>query len=294
MLAQLNDATLFFDVVDSEFENMDEPSTNKPVMLALSGGYGYGHAYLRPSLDNLSSDYQIIYADMRGQGRSSDVPISTIQFDTMADDVAALITYLGLESVFVFGHASGSFIAQKLAIRHPAKVKGLILVSSSMGMTVLPGKDEEDYPTPFLKDRVQGELLDVAHNFFFNPNPLSEATFVDYATRVGPYYMAPKNMDRFDSIWMNVHYKMNVVNHFRSLNPFFTSLGKISLVKTPALIMSGFHDWATPSVGSHMLAKKMQHCDFVVFNDSGHFLFIEEPDRFYDQVKGFINKNSQV
>ena len=292
MFATLSDTTLFFDVVGSGLDNTDFPLTNKPVILALSGGYGFDHAYLRLSLDALSDDYQIIYADMRGQGRSADVKVSTIQFERMADDVADLISFIGLDSVFVFGHSSGSFIAQKVALRHPSKVKGLILVSSSMGMTVLPGKEEEEYPTPFLKDRAEGDLLDVAHNFFFNPNAISEEEFKDYFTQVGPYYMAADKMDMFSGIFKYVTYKLDLVNHFRGMNPFFNSQGKISQVQAPSLILAGMQDWATPAVGSSMLAKNLINSTFVEFDESGHFLFLEEPDKFCDVLRSFITKNS--
>ncbi|PIF22173.1 MULTISPECIES: alpha/beta fold hydrolase [Pantoea] len=289
MFAELSDETLlFFDVVGTDLEGQAAPLSSKPIVIALAGGYGFDHAYLRPGLDDLSEDCQIIYVDMRGQGRSSDVKLSSIQFERMADDVYEFMKLVGIQSAFIFGHDSGSFIAQKIAMRHPETVKGLILVSSSMGMTVLPGKEEEGYPTPFLKDRTEGELLDIAHNFYYSPLPLTESQFKEYFNKVGPFFMAPQNGEMFASIFNYVTAKIDVVNHYRRLVPFFNSHGKISLVKTPSLVMSGVYDWATPSVGSFMLSKKLYDSTFVEFKESGHYLFNEEPEKFKSIVKAFI------
>jgi len=291
MLAQLKDFSLYFDVVGSGLDAPDPDLKPKPVLIALSGGYGFDHAYLRLGLDDLSDQYQIIYADMRGQGRSSAVKLSSVQFDTMADDVAALMDLIGIPSAFVFGHASGSYIAQKIALRHPEKVNGLVLVSSSLGMTVLPSGVYKDYPTPFLKDRVQGDLLDVAHNFFFNPNAISDEDFQYYSHQVGPYYMAPDNMDQFEGLFRLISYKMDLVNHFRNINLFFNSDGKVNQITCPVLVMAGTFDWASPAVGSKMLNDKLTNSEFIEFGESGHFPFIEEHDKFTDLLAEFILKN---
>ena len=292
MFAKLTDTTLFFDVVGAGLDATDFPLKDKPVLILLNGGYGFDHAYLRQGLDDLSEDYQLVYVDLRGQGRSFPSKVSSITFEKMSDDIAELMGVIGIDNAFIFGHSSGSFVAQKLAMRYPTKVKGLILVSSSMGMTVLPGKEEEGYPTPFLKDRAQGDLLDIAHHFFFSPTPISEEDYQAYFNRVGPYYMAPSKMDQYQDIFKFVIHRLDLVNHFRSITPFFNSLGKVELVKNPVLLMAGVHDWATPAVGSYMLSKKLENCEYVEFDGSGHFLFIEEHQKFKDLVKTFITNHS--
>ncbi|NIG13029.1 alpha/beta hydrolase [Pantoea sp. Al-1710] len=292
MFATVNTVKLFFDVIGSGVDMSDTLLKTKPVIIALNGGYGYDHTYLRLGLDALSKDYQIVYVDMRGHGKSEAVKRSTIQFETMADDVAKLVEALGLESAIIFGHASGSFVAQKMAIRHPDKVKGLILVSSTMGMSVIPGKAEEGYPQFFLKDRVQGELLDVGHNFFFQPTALTDQDFQYYCHNIGPYYFATQNMGLCEKVISYVTYNIDLVNHYRRLMPFYNSQGQVSNIKQPTLLMAGMYDWATPPVGSYMLANKLPDCDYVEFDQSGHYPFIEEPEKFQDSVWSFIDKNS--
>jgi len=60
MFAQIKDVSLYFDVVGSGLDAPDPDLKPKPVLIALSGGYGFDHAYLRLGLDDLSDQYQII------------------------------------------------------------------------------------------------------------------------------------------------------------------------------------------------------------------------------------------
>jgi len=290
MFAKINDTEIFYDVAGAGLDASSKSLKSKPVIIALNGGFGFDHGYLRLGLEDLSDDYQVIYTDMRGQGRSAKVKLSTITFEQMADDVATLMEYVGIDAGFIFGHASGSYIAQKVAMRHPEKVKGLILVASSMGMTVLPDSEEEGFETPFLKDRADNDVLATAHHFFYNAFDVTEDAFKDYSYQVGPYYLAPDNMGMCDRIRSYITYRMDLVNHFRRLNPFFNSKAKISQVETPALICAGTYDWVSPAVGSSMLAKKMPNSTFMKFTESGHFAFLEEPQKFQEALHDFIGK----
>ena len=72
-------------------------------------------------------DFRCILPDNRGVGRSYKpaAPYSTAQ---MADDYAGLLDALQIQQARVVGCSMGSIIAQQLAIRHPEKVKSLVLM----------------------------------------------------------------------------------------------------------------------------------------------------------------------
>lgn len=72
-------------------------------------------------------DFRCIIVDNRGVGRS-DKPAGPYTTAQMADDCAGLLDALQLPEVRVVGCSMGSTIAQQLAIRHPAKVKSLVLM----------------------------------------------------------------------------------------------------------------------------------------------------------------------
>src|SRR5213080_2493207 len=82
-----------------------------------------------PNLAALARGRQLIAVDLQGHGRTADIdrPLS-VAF--MADDIAALIKYLGLASGDIMGYSLGGGVALQTAIRHPEVVGKLVVVST--------------------------------------------------------------------------------------------------------------------------------------------------------------------
>jgi len=77
--------------------------------------------------------YKVIIADSRAQGNSSDSGDS-LTYEMMADDYAALLDAMKIDSAYVIGWSDGGINALLLAIRHPEKVKKL----ASTGANLVP------------------------------------------------------------------------------------------------------------------------------------------------------------
>lgn len=71
--------------------------------------------------------FRCILGDNRGVGES-DKPAGPYTTEMMADDYAALMDHLGITQARVVGVSLGSTIAQQLALRHPQKVRSMILM----------------------------------------------------------------------------------------------------------------------------------------------------------------------
>jgi 3-oxoadipate enol-lactonase len=103
-----------------------------PRLLYISGTGG--DLRLKPSIFDgpIPQQFEVLTYDQRGMGRSSkpDVPYSMAGY---ADDAAALMTAVGWDEAVVIGVSFGGMVAQELALRHPPKVKRLVLACTSPG-----------------------------------------------------------------------------------------------------------------------------------------------------------------
>ncbi|USI73446.1 alpha/beta fold hydrolase [Sphingomonas morindae] len=79
-------------------------------------------------IDDLSTTHRCLAIDFRGWGRS-DKSSNDYDLDTLASDVEAVLAHFGLDDFILLGHSMGGKVAQIVAARQPAGLKGLILVA---------------------------------------------------------------------------------------------------------------------------------------------------------------------
>jgi len=102
--------------------------TGQPLIL-VHGGLGSSDMFA-PIVPELSKGRQVIAVDLQAHGRTVDIDRS-LSFETMADDIAALIHYLGFEKSDVMGYSVGGEVALRAAIQHSEVVRKLIIVSAT-------------------------------------------------------------------------------------------------------------------------------------------------------------------
>lgn len=85
------------------------------------------HTSFAPWVKALAGEVRIYACDARGFGRSVSREASSHTWNQYADDVAALLDHLQLSAAVVGGVSFGAGVALATALRHPARVKGLVL-----------------------------------------------------------------------------------------------------------------------------------------------------------------------
>jgi 3-oxoadipate enol-lactonase len=77
--------------------------------------------------------WRVLVPDNRGVGRS-DLPRRPWSMADMADDVAAVLDHAGVRRAVIVGISMGGMIAQHVALRHPDRVTGLVLLATTPGL----------------------------------------------------------------------------------------------------------------------------------------------------------------
>ncbi len=85
----------------------------------------------RAARQALGQNYRLLTVDNRGSGQTVTAADDTSTISDMADDVAAVMQHVGMESARVLGISMGGMIALSLAVNHPAKVDRLVVAVAS-------------------------------------------------------------------------------------------------------------------------------------------------------------------
>jgi pimeloyl-ACP methyl ester carboxylesterase len=78
----------------------------------------------------LSKDRKVIVAEMQGHGRTKDTD-RELSYENMADDIAGLLGHLRVDSADILGYSMGGGVAFQFAVRHPGKLRRLVILSGT-------------------------------------------------------------------------------------------------------------------------------------------------------------------
>ena len=161
----------------------------RPIVL-LHGGLGAGEMF-GPALVRLAESHQVILPDLQAHGHTADVD-RPMRLETMAEDITALVDLLGLGQVDAVGYSLGGGVAFQLAVRHPEKVRKLVVVSAYF---------RDDAVDPAL--RAQQHQVNAAAAEFMKETPMYELyarlaprpeDFPRLVDKIGDYMAQPFDM----------------------------------------------------------------------------------------------------
>lgn len=285
MRAIVNGTEIFFDLEGGGLHWTGDAYIEKPCVVALHGGPGFDQGYLRPSFTPLASECQILFVDLRGQGRSGRPPLETCSLEQMADDVAALCSELGLVRPIVFGHSAGGFVALQLAVRHPGLPGGLVLCGTTAATNVGIAASADGAPT--LAARAGPAAMEAAARVF--SGDITERTITTFFDLVGEYYGAPGNADLVRALLRRTRPNVPMMRHFiHAVAPSYDVRNRLGGIAVETRVLVGAHDWVCPPSASEVLAAVIPRAKLERFGESGHMLFAEEPARFRATMLSFL------
>jgi len=180
----VDDVKLFFDVEGPELRPDGPAMRRVPTLLLLHGGPGFDHSGFKPAFAEMAKVAQVVYLDLRGNGRSDAGPPNKWSLEQWAEDVHWFCEALSIEKPIVLGHSLGGIVAMIYAMRYPEHPAKLILSSTS----TQPAPGERSFA---VFDRLGGpRARGAAIAFWTDPNEDSlasyEALCLPLYTRTGP------------------------------------------------------------------------------------------------------------
>lgn len=220
--------------------------------------------------------YRCIGIDTRGFG-NSDKPWDGYDYNTLADDVKAVIETLKLKNITLAGHSTGGAIA----IRYMARHKGYGVSKLALFAAAAPS-------------------LIKRSNFSYG---LDKETVLQLIK--GTYTDRPKMLQGFGDIFFHKHITEEFSNWFLQLglqaagwataaisNTWLDEVlfSDLEAIHVPTLIIHGIHDKVVPFSLGKIQSKTIKKAKLIPFEDSGHATFYDERERFNKELVKFINK----
>lgn len=241
-----------------------------PPLLVLHGGLGLDHHIYRRTLAPLAEQFQLIFYDQRGNGLSTAEDLRSITMPRLADDACALADHLGFERFSVLGHSYGGFVAQELALRAGDRLDALVLVDTTPGQ-LGDGEEETEERGPEPPPEVVATMSTI---------PASDDEMAAAMASLFPaYFHQPALLDLHSLTAGTVFRAATMVRGFEVLASW-SSVDRLGTLEVPTLVLAGRHDVFTSYPQAHRIGDRVPGSTVVIFERSGHFPWIEEPERF--------------
>jgi pimeloyl-ACP methyl ester carboxylesterase len=229
--------------------------------------------------------YRTITFDNRGVGRSSK-PAGPYTIHEMADDAAGLLAGLGIARAHVIGVSMGGMIAQELALRHPERVRSLVLACT------YPEPDSDvERERQFSVARFGGTVtaagevqIDVAalDPFAFFQHLLPRVFNQDFIDRE-----LPTLMQLFGGA-LQWGFSMEALLGQVAAVMGHRTTDRLHQIAAPTLVITGDADLLVPPANSDILARHIPRARLVKIAGGSHGFNFETPTLFNREVLGFL------
>jgi proline iminopeptidase len=247
--------------------------------------------YQRVLPKSMSEQFQLIFVELRGSGRSSGDPTS-LSPSSAADDLDALRAELGLDQVAVFGHAIHGLFAAEYARRYPSTVSHVVMASTP---AMVPDDTVQDFwradSSPERQAAFERQLWSLPTDVFEQGYESSE-TFVQYrATLTADTWYQPD----FDAhwLWEGVTAPPPLVNHlYGTLAPEWDAATVLRDIEAPVFVALGRWDYRVPYLSWLRHVDGLAGVTVQVFERSAHWVPIEQPHEFAESISNFVNSHT--
>jgi pimeloyl-ACP methyl ester carboxylesterase len=222
--------------------------------------------------ETFRTTHRVITFDLRGQGRSEKTR-DGLDLDTLAADTAALIKQLVGGPCHVVGFSMGSFIAMRLAARHPELVRSLTLIG--------PSADAEE-----------------------PENQPRYARLIRFVRWFGPTLLAPRMMkilfgDTYLQSPAAAAERARWLAYLKALprslhRAAAASAGRkamtdeLAKITAPTLVVSGEEDRPISPARAHAVHQGIANSQFLSFPSTGHAVMIERAEAFNTRLRQFL------
>jgi aminoacrylate hydrolase len=245
----------------------------KPPLMLIAGLGGVGAGW-GPQIERFAAEHFVVLPDHRGTGATTRAA-DGYTIAQHAADMASLIAHLNIAPVHIVGSSTGGAIAQLMALDHAPHVRSVTMASSFARPDGVMRR-QFALRRKLAADGDMQTTYSCAALFLFSPryaseNPQRVAAWIDRAAALPPEREVA--LRRIDMIMAH---------------DAFARLGDI---RPPVLVVCGSDDFCTPLHMSEEIADAIPGAELKILPGAGHFVYIEQEQRFFDAVRAFVGRH---
>jgi proline iminopeptidase len=267
---------------DNDLEVEVFGADDAPVLIAHHGAPGLGsRSEPRATFAPFADTFRVIVFDARGSGVSEgNGPFSHEQW---VADVDGLREWAGAPTFVMAGGSYGGFISMEYAIRHPERVRALVLRDTSADHE----NDKAARANALSSPRVE---IDVAKFDRINDGLVRDDDDLrDCWREILPLYDHVYDPAKVTEKVEATPYRYQTHNYAFSVNiPNYDIKDQLHKITCPTLVTVGRDDWITPVASSEVIASLIPDARLVVFEKSGHSPQVEEAELWRQTVRAFL------
>lgn len=230
-------------------------------------GFTCDHRMWRTQFDFFKTNNRVLIIDSRGHGKS-EAPETDYSRDHRVEDTKLLLDELGIDKAHIVGLSMGGSTLIGMAFKYPERLKSLSLISTGAAGHS-PGKK-----MGILDEIAQTKGIEAAKEKWME---WILSWFKGRDPEIGQL-MHDMTKDHSGAIW---------VDPMRGKYPRTKDQDNVHRIAAPTLIIAGKLDKAFLEL-SEELNQKIDNSKLIVFEEAGHMLNLEYPDKFNAELQNFI------
>ena len=261
---------------------------DKTPLVILHGGPGYP-SYSLNQLTELNNERPVVMYDQLGCGRSDRITdtnlLTIVSYTEQLDD---LLNALDLEEVYLYGHSWGTILGVEYFLKHPTRVKGMVLSSPCLDLDLWL-KDAEILISK-LPDSTQFYINQSIRNENSDPENMKEAINLFYNTYYTTKQPISEDMQKtIDGVGYNVYEYMWGKEDYVVTGTLkgYDVTSKLSQVNVPTFYLTGEFDAARPSTVQHY-SELTPNSKFHVITNAGHQTVHDNPMETISVIRDFL------
>ena len=260
-----------------------------PIVMVVPNSWGLSIAGLRGLLGDLEDRVTMVYFDSRGIGESGDVQAEAdMSMAAVRADFDALREHLGLEQVHAIGWSNGAGNLILLAKEHPETLASTIFLHGVAAYT------EED-AAAFAE-----KYAELTRSYMVFMQEMADTTLTDeirtqrlkelWLQEFFPLMMGDPEAGRalLEQAFGQAEFSWAHAQLANQESQGFDMRDQLPAIPVRSLVIAGAHDMSPPEKVKQ-LADGLKDSVYVVFDSSGHFAPLEEPERFQELVFDFLD-----